>query len=132
MPESEFNEHFFEQFLDDYFTESDEHLRNVRRHLLALEDSLAAGQAIEKATLNELFRSFHTIKGISAMANVSAAETLAHHMESYLRLLRDGHTELTEEGLNILIESTKQLEKVIEARRAEAEIPEIEDEVELL
>src|SRR5688500_14787558 len=99
MPESEFNAQFFEQFLDDYFAESDEHLRSVRRNLLALEDSLETGGVIEKNTLNELFRSFHTIKGISAMANVSAAETLAHYMESYLRLLRDGQAAFTEEGL---------------------------------
>ena len=78
MAESEFNEHFFSQFLDDYFAEADEHLRSVRRHLLEFEDSLNAGHRIQDRTLNELFRSFHTLKGISAMANVSAAETLAH------------------------------------------------------
>ncbi len=132
MPESEFNAQFFEQFLDDYYAESDEHLRSIRRNLLALEDSLASGQAIEKNTLNELFRSFHTIKGISAMANVSAAETLAHYMESYLRLLRDGQTVFTEEGLNALIESTKKLEEIVNTRRANGEIPPIDAEINLL
>ena len=133
MPESEFNEHFFEQFLDDYFTESDEHLRNVRRHLLALEDSLFSGQAIEKATLNELFRSFHTLKGISAMANVTVAESLAHSMENYLRTLRDGLVRFREEGLNALLESTKKLEEVIAARRSgSVAIPPIDAEVERL
>src|SRR5688572_26962551 len=116
MPENEFNAQFFEQFLDDYYAESDEHLRSVRRNLLALEDSLTAGRAIEKNVLNELFRSFHTIKGISAMANVSAAETLSHFMESYLRLLRDGQTAFTEAGLNALIQSTKKLEEIVSAR----------------
>lgn len=132
MPESEFNAQFFEQFLDDYYAESDEHLRSIRRNLLALEDSLASGQTIEKNTLNEIFRSFHTIKGISAMANVSAAETLAHYMESYLRLLRDGQTVFTEEGLNALIESTKKLEEIVNARRTNGEIPPIGAEINLL
>jgi two-component system chemotaxis sensor kinase CheA len=132
MPEIEFNAQFFEQFLDDYFAESDEHLLSVRRNLITLEDSLAAGRAVEKNTLNELFRSFHTLKGISAMANVSAAETLAHYMESYLRLLRDGHTAFTEEGLNALIESTKKLEEIVAARRADETIPPIETEINLL
>ena len=132
MPENEFNAQFFEQFLDDYYAESDEHLRGIRRNLLALEDSLAAGRAIEKNALNELFRSFHTIKGISAMANVSAAETLAHYMESYLRLLRDGQTIFTGAGLNALIESTKKLEEIIIARRADGEIPPIDAEINLL
>lgn len=132
MPENEFNAQFFEQFLDDYFAESDEHLRSVRRNLLSLEDSMAAGRAIEKNTLNELFRSFHTLKGISAMASVSAAETLAHYMESYLRLLRDGQAAFTEEGLNALIESTRKLEEIVAARRAGDEIPQIEAEINLL
>jgi two-component system chemotaxis sensor kinase CheA len=132
MPESEFNAQFFEQFLDDYFAESDEHLLTIKRHLLAFEDALNQGQTSEKNILNDLFRSFHSIKGISAMANVSAAETLAHYMESYLRLLRDGQTHLTGEGLRILIECTKKLDQVIEARRLEAEIPAIENEINLL
>src|SRR5690349_13255357 len=119
MSASEFNAQFFEQFLDDYFAESDEHLLSIRRNLLKFEESLNDGRSAEKNVINDLFRSFHTIKGISAMANVSAAETLAHHMESYLRLLRDEQTELTDEGLSILIESTKKLEKIIETRRAE-------------
>jgi hypothetical protein len=37
MAETEFNEDFFNQFLDDYFAEADEHLRSVRRHLLELK-----------------------------------------------------------------------------------------------
>ena len=48
MAESEFNEQFFSQFLDDYFAEADEHLRSVRRHLLEFEDSLNAGEAIDE------------------------------------------------------------------------------------
>src|SRR5262245_7444197 len=132
MPEIEFNELFFEQFLDDFFAESDEHLRSVRRNLLVLEDSLTAGRQPEKTILNELFRSFHTLKGISAMANVSAAEMLAHHMESYLRLLRDEQTALTKESLAALIKAVKKIEEIVAARRAGDEIPSIEAETELL
>jgi two-component system chemotaxis sensor kinase CheA len=132
MPETEFNAEFFEQFLDDYFAESDEHLQSVRRNLLAIEDVLAAGRAVEKNILNELFRSFHTLKGISAMANVTAAETLAHYMESYLRGLRDGQIVFTVEGLDALIESTKKLEEIVAARRENSEIPAIAAEINLL
>ena len=132
MSESEFNAQFFEQFLDDYYAESDEHLFSVRRNLLALEDSFNAGRSVEKQILDELFRSFHTLKGISAMANVGAAETLAHYMESYLRQLRDRQTALSLEGLKALIESTKKIEQIVAARRAGQEIPSIEGEIGLL
>lgn len=132
MPENEFNAQFFEQFLDDYYAESEEHLRSVRRNLLALEDALGANQSIEKSTLNELFRSFHTLKGISGLANVSPAETLAHHMESYLRMLRDEQSTLSLQGINSLINSTKKIEEIVSARRANSPLPEIETEVSLL
>ena len=130
--EDEFNAHFFEQFLDDYFAEADEHLRSLRRNLLDLEDSLSAGYKLNKTTLDELFRSFHTLKGISAMAAVSAAESLAHTMESYLRLLREGQVGLSEEGLSILIRGTQKIEEIVNAKREDSEIPSIEDETRLL
>ena len=40
MGQDEFNEQFFHHLLEDYFAEADEHLRNVRRHLLKFEDAL--------------------------------------------------------------------------------------------
>ena len=129
MSGSEFNEQFFQQFLDDYFAEADEHLRNVQRNLLDLEDVLASNQPVDKTTFNELFRSFHTLKGISAMAGVVAAETLAHHMESYLRLLRDGEAAISEDGLISLIRSTQKLERIVTARRSGEEAPDFDSEV---
>ena len=129
---SEFDAQFFDQFLDDFFAEADELLRSVRRHLLAFEDALAEGLAIPQASVNELFRSFHTLKGISAMANVSAAETLAHHMESYLRQLRDGQAVLSREGLGVLIDSTKKLEQIVAARKDNQEVPPFDAELKRL
>ena len=75
---------FVAGFLDDYFAESEEHLAAVRDALLALEDTIdAAGPAAPP--LEELFRSFHSLKGISAMVDVREAESLAHELESCLR-----------------------------------------------
>ena len=116
---------FFAQFLDDYYAECDEHLTLVRRNLLALESQV--GQArVEQALLDELFRSFHTLKGISAMVGLGAAEQLAHHMESYLRALRQHETTLSAEGIEALIAGTAMLEQVIAARRNEQPLPGID------
>src|ERR671927_378752 len=86
--EPEANNEFFAEFLDDYFAECDEHLTVVRRGLLALECFIGQPH-VDRALLDELFRSFHSLKGISAMVGVRPAEQLAHHLESYLRGLRD-------------------------------------------
>ena len=53
--------------------------------------------------LDELFRSFHSIKGISGMVELRDAEMLAHHMESYLRALRQREAQLTAAGMDALI-----------------------------
>jgi hypothetical protein len=63
-PDSGSPDNFGEQFLDDYFAECDEHIAAVRRHLLALDQQVGEGR-MDSALLDELFRSFHTIKGIS-------------------------------------------------------------------
>ena len=108
---------FFAQFLDDYFAECDEHLTLVRRNLLALEEQ-AGRPEVDPSLLDELFRSFHTLKGISAMVDLSGAEQLAHHMESYLRALRHKEARAGAEGVETLMGATTVLERVIAARRA--------------
>jgi two-component system, chemotaxis family, sensor kinase CheA len=119
---------FFAQFLDDYFAECDEHLTLVRRHLLALESEIGR-PGIDPSLLDELFRSFHTLKGISGMVGLGEAEQLAHHMESYLRALRQKGATLDEEGAEALIEGTTVIEQVIAAFRKKETAPGIDKTV---
>lgn len=106
---------FLTGFMDDYFAECDEHLTSVRRVLAEAQPALAQG--LPGPALEELFRSFHSIKGLSGMVELRDAELLAHHMESYLRLLRSRDTPFTARGLDALINGTALLERVIAARR---------------
>ena len=119
---------FFAQFLDDYFAECDEHLTLVRRNLLALEEQ-AGRTDVDPALLDELFRSFHTLKGISAMVDLGEAEQLAHHMESYLRALRQKEVRPGVEGVETLMAATTVLERVIAARRTGETPPAIDTTV---
>src|SRR5690349_826312 len=113
---------FFDQFLDDYYAECDEHLVSIRRSLVILEDEIE-GQAVDRALLDNLFRSFHTLKGISGMVGLSAAEQLAHELESYLRELREGTLVLSQPGFESLVTGVALLENVINARRNDQPIP---------
>src|SRR5687768_734797 len=116
---------FLAGFIDDYFAECDEHLTTIRRLLAGADPTLPEGMPGE--TLEELFRAFHSIKGLSGMVDLRDAEVLAHHMESYLRLLRGRQSVFTAEGLYALISGTSLLERVIAARRAGTEPPLIRD-----
>ena len=51
---------FFDQFLDDYYAECDEHLVSIRRSLVILEDEVGA-YTVDRTLLDNLFRSFHTL-----------------------------------------------------------------------
>jgi two-component system chemotaxis sensor kinase CheA len=113
---------FVDQFLDDFYAECDEHLTLIRRALLVLEDALDHGP-LDRSLFDELFRSFHTLKGISGMVSLEEAEKLAHSLESYLRVLRDGKSSLNSEGLSSLVAGVSTLENIINARRHDQKIP---------
>jgi len=122
---------FFDQFLDDYYAECDEHLVSIRRSLVTLEDEIDT-RTVDRALLDNLFRSFHTLKGISGMVGLAAAEQLAHHLESYLRELRQGTVTLSEPGFEALAAGVSLLEGVINARRNDQPVPSIDEITEQL
>ncbi len=118
---SERNQQFDASFMADYFAEADEHLLAVRRALLSFEGPQKPD--VSSAVLEELFRSCHSLKGISAMVELREAELLAHHMESCLRVIREGQVELDAANLETLLEGANALEAVIVARRDGGEVP---------
>ena len=107
---------FLDRFLKEYYAECEEHLVLIRRALLSLEDSVGQARP-DAAVTEELFRSFHSIKGISAMVEHRESEMLAHEMESYLRAVREGHVRLATAGVETLIEGTRVLEQALAAHR---------------
>jgi two-component system chemotaxis sensor kinase CheA len=76
---------FFDDFIDDYFSECDEHLETVRRTLLLLEEG--HGSTVDPAAIHDLSRALHTLKGLSGMVGLSAAEEVAHAMEECVRAI---------------------------------------------
>lgn len=124
----------FDEFLDDYFAESDTHLTNIRSNLLALESlldriinkQLTSEIKLElKSLVDELLRSFHTLKGLSGMVGIKEAEALAHQLESYLRALREEQVSLDRPAMEALIAGVKVLEEAIAASGTKTEPPDI-------
>ena len=77
------SENAFDEFIDDYFAECDEHLSVIRRILLGVESRPAP--AFDSSELSELARRLHTLKGLSGMVGLAPAEELAHTLEDVLR-----------------------------------------------
>ena len=115
---------FADGFLDAYLAECDEHLAVIRHALLALEDSVGKAKPDRRLT-EELFRSFHSLKGLAGMVEDREAELLAHEIEGYLRGVRDGDMRLSTSGIESLIAGTADLERTVAARRTQADPPDL-------
>ncbi|HEY1307591.1 MAG TPA: chemotaxis protein CheA [Vicinamibacterales bacterium] len=116
---------FIASFMDDYFAESEEHLATARQHLLLLEAAMDHDE-LPATIVDELFRSFHSLKGISAMVELREAEQLAHEMESCLSRVRERRSVLTPPVFETLVSATNVLEQVIVAHREGSAIPSID------
>ncbi len=80
--------------------------------LLTLEKNTA-----DKESLNEVFRCFHNIKGITGFMNIADMNELAHHAESLMDKARDGRlefagaiSEVVFEALDFIKEMTARIE----------------------
>ncbi|MDI1444299.1 chemotaxis protein CheW [Polyangium sp. 6x1] len=72
------------EFLAGFLVEAEEHLSASTMNLLAVEASLRKGENNPRA-VRELFRSLHTVKGLSAMVGIEPIVDIAHAMETVLR-----------------------------------------------
>ena len=81
---------------------------------MALEPLL--GQAtIDRGLLDELFRSFHSLKGLSAMVGFNEAEQLAQSRKHSLSAIRKNQVRLEVTGLETLVSGVATLEQIIAA-----------------
>ena len=117
---------FFDQFIEDYFSECDEHLAAARRVLFALES--ASADALPPPPLHDLLRSLHTLKGLSGMVGDACAEQVAHALEDALRSAeRVGVGAVTEpEFLDALFAGVDAIERCVAAHRAGDPPPDVD------
>ncbi len=84
--------------LQDFITETGEHLEETERNLLQLEQ-----QPDDAETLNRIFRSIHTIKGSSEYLGLERVAELSHKLESLLDLLRRGERGVDRPVIDLLM-----------------------------
>ncbi|HEY1796732.1 MAG TPA: ATP-binding protein [Stellaceae bacterium] len=86
----------------------------TEEHLMAVETLLARGDAepVDAAEISELFRSFHSIKGISRAMEVLGMEAVAHHAENLLGLVREGKVALTPPLTDMLLNAVDALKQM--------------------
>jgi two-component system chemotaxis sensor kinase CheA len=115
---------FFDQFLNDYFAESEDHLTSARNTMLSIE-STGVNKGVESNVLDELLRNFHSLKGLSAMVGLEEATQLAHHIEAYLKELKRPDTVISADAMEQVLAGITAMEQVLEAKRRSEPTPDI-------
>ncbi|MFB5087142.1 chemotaxis protein CheA [Psychrobacillus sp. PGGUH221] len=96
------------QYLEMFIEESKEHLQACNEHLLELEKNPS-----NIAIVNEVFRSAHTLKGMSATMGYEDIANLTHKMENILDLIRNNKLDVTPELLDVVFVAVDQLEGMV-------------------
>ncbi|WP_102028237.1 chemotaxis protein CheA [Salirhabdus sp. Marseille-P4669] len=97
------------QYLEVFIDESNEHLQNINDNLLQLEKDPANLQIVA-----EIFRSAHTLKGMSATMGYSDLAELTHKMENVLDEVRNENIKVTTSMLDVVFEAVEHLETIVE------------------
>ena len=97
------------EILSGFVMESLESLETVEVCLMDLEQNPG-----DLESINSIFRSFHTIKGVSGFINLDRINMLAHGAENLLDKARSGEIVIGAAVIDIILESVDVIKKLIE------------------
>lgn len=96
------------QYLEVFIEESKEHLQMCNEQLLELEKDPG-----NIAIVNEIFRSAHTLKGMSATMGYEDLANLTHKMENVLDAIRNEKIVVTTDIMDVLFLAVDDLEAMV-------------------
>ncbi|WP_433947645.1 chemotaxis protein CheW [Brevibacillus agri] len=96
------------QYLDMFIEESKEHLQAINANLLLLESDPG-----NIAHVKEIFRSAHTLKGMSATMGFEDMASLTHEAENVLDLIRNQKLTITSDIMDVIFQSVDLIESMV-------------------
>ncbi|MGQ7277230.1 chemotaxis protein CheW [Brevibacillus thermoruber] len=96
------------QYLDMFIEESKEHLQAINANLLLLENDPENIQIV-----NEIFRSAHTLKGMSATMGFEDMASLTHETENVLDMIRNHKLTITGDIMDVIFQSVDLIEGMV-------------------
>lgn len=94
--------------LETFLAEAAEHLRGVELALVALES-----RPTDAGTLQEIFRSVHSLKGDARMVGFPTIAAFAHEVEDLLDGMRLGEVQVNEELITVLLRAVDVLRAMV-------------------
>jgi chemosensory pili system protein ChpA (sensor histidine kinase/response regulator) len=105
------------ELMDVFVVEAQDHLQTIARTLSALHEAPE-----DRAVLQELRRSVHTLKGAAGMVGFRTVSQLAHRMEDLLDVLYDGDVASTKDTTTILFAGADALHHLVTGEGDQEEI----------
>ena len=94
--------------LADFVVEAGEHIESAESALLDLENNPE-----DNELLNQIFRAFHTVKGLAGFLGLAQIGSLAHSAENLLDLARKGQLSLVGENVDAIFSSIDLLKQMV-------------------
>jgi two-component system chemotaxis sensor kinase CheA len=116
-----------QELVNDFVTESREHLAHVESDLLSLESESDDGGD----RVNRVFRAVHSVKGVAGFLGFDHINKLSHALESVLDLVRKDRLETSPELVDVLLAATDSLRGLVEHVQESNQIP-IEEQLQRL
>ena len=112
------------ELLAEFHAEAVDHLQQIEAALLVLDEEPKDADA-----LSSMFRSFHTIKGVSGFLKLTPMHTLTHEVESLLDLARNDELDLTPPIITEILRSRDAVQAMVQQITVALEQGVIPDEV---
>jgi two-component system chemotaxis sensor kinase CheA len=97
-----------QEILEDFLVEAFELIEQLDQDLVELENTPE-----DLELLNSIFRVAHTIKGSSSFLSFDILTKLTHHMEDVLNKARKGELKLTEDVMDVVLESIDMMKTLL-------------------
>jgi two-component system chemotaxis sensor kinase CheA len=96
------------EILVDFVSEAQDNLDTIEVNLIDLEQDPS-----NKDIINDIFRPFHTIKGVSGFLSLTKINKLAHATENLLDSARSGDFLINDTATDVILESVDMLKRLI-------------------
>ncbi|MEJ2032161.1 MAG: chemotaxis protein CheA [Deltaproteobacteria bacterium] len=87
-----------QDLISGFIAESFEHLESIEVNIIELENNPG-----DRDIINNIFRTFHTIKGVSGFLNLKTINELAHTTENLLDAVRNGDLTMDSDVIDIVL-----------------------------
>jgi two-component system, chemotaxis family, sensor kinase CheA len=112
------------ELLSEFRAEAVDHLSQIEAALLVLD-----GRPDDKDALDSIFRSFHTIKGVSGFLQLKPMHVLTHEVESLLDLARNGELRLNPTIITAILQSRDSVQTMVQQITIALEKGKLPDEI---